>query len=61
MFGNLNLYFDTLWANLANDKFIIFFLLLLLPENRPWLFMQIVSFAWNVNAYFLKNKNKKNA
>ena len=49
--------FTTLWADLADDKFMIF-----CPENRIWYFMQTVKvyflgqkrqLAWIVNAYFL--------
>ena len=33
--------FNTLWANIAYDKLIVFFLIS--PENLIWYFMQIVS------------------
>ena len=41
------LIFATLWVNSANDKSandksIIYFLLLLFPENKVWCFMQTV-------------------
>ena len=36
--------FTTLWANLADDKFMLF---LFLPENGIWHFMQIVSIGNN--------------
>ena len=34
-----------LWADSADDKFVIFFLFFL--ENRIWHFMQIVSFVFS--------------
>ena len=38
---SIRLTFTSLWANLAEDKLVIFVLLFL--ENRFWHFMQIVS------------------
>ena len=37
-----DLIFATLWVNSANDKLVIYFLLLLFPENKIWRFMQTV-------------------
>ena len=37
------LIFATLWVNSANDKLVIYFLLLFFPENTVWCFMQTVS------------------
>ena len=36
--------FTNLWANLADNKMVIFFLFF--PENRIWQFMQIV-YNWD--------------
>ena len=50
----------TLWANLADDKLVIFFLFS--PENRIWHFMQIVSIGDNLhelsNPVFWEKKEK---
>ena len=37
-----DLIFATLWANSANDKSVIYFLLLLFTENKVWHFLQTV-------------------
>ena len=53
--------FTTLWANLADNKLVIFFLFF--PENRIWHFMQIVSIGDNLHEMsklFSGKKNKKN-
>ena len=39
--------FTTLWAFLADDKMMLFFLFF--PENRIWHFMQIVSLGDNLH------------
>ena len=39
-----NLIFNTLWANLTDDKLIFF---LFSPENKIWYFMQIVTIGDN--------------
>ena len=51
----------TFLDNLADDK-LIFFLLIFLPENKLWNFIQIKKKkkkSWNVKTYFLDKKKKK--
>ena len=54
------LIFTTLWADSEDDKLVIFF-----PENRNWLFLQIVSSDDNLHKmlnsdYWKKKKNNNN-
>ena len=49
--------FTTLWANIADNKFII--VLVFFLENRIWHFLQR-QFAWNVKTCFLKKIRKQN-
>ena len=41
--------FTTLWANAAEDRLMIFFLLFFSIENRKWHFMQFVSSGDNLH------------